>query len=171
MCQNKIVQVKSILHNVIQGYVLEPIEELELPEYMNLDISGSIAIESLSFKQDFQIRHLHQDDNVINVIPELILKKESSPYNLTVVLRYSCVDAIKIGAKVANKIHYGFSEPLMGFHPIKKESCHIHTSYVGGFPGAIKSMGFKHFSNRDIEPVLGLTNKETNKHENSGTVE
>jgi hypothetical protein len=172
---NKIVQVKSVLGQEIKGYVLEPIKELELPEYLSLDISGSVAIESLSFKQDFQIRQFHEDDNVINVIPELILKKESSPYNLKVILRYSCGRAIKIGEKVAKKPNYGFSQPSNHLPAAKTQSCHIRTSYVAGFPGAIKSMGFKNFSNRDIEPVLGLTIKESNEQkneqENSGTVE
>jgi hypothetical protein len=59
-------------------------------------------------------------------------------------------------------------------YAIEKESSHIQTRYIEGFPEAIKSMRFKNFSNRDIQPVLGLTNKETNdqknEHENSGTL-
>ncbi|XP_060586164.1 uncharacterized protein LOC132741914 [Ruditapes philippinarum] len=143
MSRNKlIVQVESIW-NEVKGYVLKPIEELELPEYLNLDISGSVTIESLSFKQDFKMQH--QDNNVIKIIPELILKKASSPYKLTVVLRYTCGGAIKIGA-VPKKNYCGFSA----------HSREIHTRYVNGFQGAIKSMQFKFFSNRDIKPVLPL---------------
>jgi phenylalanyl-tRNA synthetase alpha subunit len=103
----------------------------------------------------------------------LVLKKESSPYNLTVVLRYSCGDSIKIGTKVPKKRHYGFSAPSEYVHDFENESSHIYTRYLEGFPEAIISMRFKNFSNRDIEPVTQIKKQmnRKNEHENSGTLE
>ncbi|XP_053401194.1 BTB/POZ domain-containing protein 6-B-like [Mercenaria mercenaria] len=121
----------------------------ELPESIDLILSGSVIIKCLEFEQKFSLRQQQHEKVKIDISPSLVLRKRETPYSVEINIKY---EYIKIQMKTTldrNKKR------------ISNDTGNISVCSVGDERlSVIKSIGFLNFSNRDLGKDMDTDSNE-----------
>ncbi|XP_045194650.2 BTB/POZ domain-containing protein 6-like [Mercenaria mercenaria] len=121
----------------------------ELPDSIDLILSGSIIIKCLEFEQTFTLRQQQHENVKIDISPSLVLRKRETPYCVEINIKHEC---IKIQMKTTldrnNK-------------RISNDTGNISVCSVGdGNFSVIKSIGFLNFPNRESDKNVDTESTE-----------